>query len=71
MGRGGCQGMEQPRGGAGDFVNGSVERGFVGFGGMVEAGDFANELKGSSVDFFRGDRGIEVEEVFDISAHVR
>src|SRR5258707_15738255 len=38
------QGVQQARGGAGDVVDGSLEGGLVGFGGLVEAGDFPDEL---------------------------
>jgi hypothetical protein len=69
MRSGGLQRMEQARGGEGDLVNGRVEGGFVGFRGMVEAGDFADELEGSGADFVRGDRGIEVKKGFDVAAH--
>src|SRR5436190_933078 len=44
-----------------DFVNGSVERGFVAFGRLVEATDLADELKGRGSDFFLGDGWIEIE----------
>lgn len=36
----------------------------------MEAGDFADELQGSVADFVGSDRRIEVEQVFDIAAHV-
>ena len=52
-----------------DFVNGSVERGFVAFGRLVEATDLANELKGRGSDFVLGDGWIEIEQRLDISAH--
>jgi len=71
MRRRGLQGMEQARGGAGDLFNGGVESGFVSFRGMVEAGDFADELEGSGADFLRGDRWIEVKEGPDVAAHGR
>src|SRR5579859_1539660 len=69
MGCNGLQGMEQARGGAGDLVNGGIESSFVGFGGMVETGDFADELEGSGADFFGSDWGIEIKEGFDVAAH--
>src|SRR5207302_1967809 len=63
------QGMQQPRRGAGEFVNGRVESCFVGFRRMVEAGDFPHELQGSGAHFFRRDRRIEIEKRFDVAAH--
>lgn len=66
---GGFEGSEKAGGNAGDLVNGGVEGGFVGFGWMVHASDFADELKGSGADFFGSDRGIKIEERFDVAAH--
>jgi len=37
----------------------------------VEAGDFADELKGSVADFVRGHWRFKIEEGFDVSAHKR
>lgn len=70
MGRGGFKGGEQPGRNAGDFVNGGVESGFVGFGGMMHAGDFADELERSGADLFGRDWGIEVEKWSDVAAHL-
>lgn len=69
MRRGSFEPGEQARRNMGDGVNGGVEGGFVGFGGMVHAGDFADELEGSGADFVRRDRGIKIEERFDVTAH--
>lgn len=69
MGSGGFEPSEQARGNAGDVINGGVEGGFVGFGGMVHAGDFSDELEGSGADFVGCDRWIEVEKSFDVAAH--
>ena len=71
MRSGGFQGMEQAYGGVSDLVNGGVESGFVGFGRMVEAGDFPDELQGSGAHLFRRNRRIEIEKRFDVAAHRR
>src|SRR5437763_1414665 len=70
-GRGGFQGMEQARRGAGDVVNGGVERSFVGFRRVMEAGDFPHELQGSRANLLRRDRRIEIEKCSDVAAHRR
>ena len=70
MRRRGFEGMEEARRNAGDVINGGVESAFVGFGGMVHAGDFADELEGSGADFVGGDGGIEIEKWFDVAANV-
>jgi hypothetical protein len=53
----------------GDFVDGRLEGFFVRLGGLVEAGDFSDELERSRADFVIGDRRIEIEERSYISAH--
>lgn len=62
--------MKKAHGGGGDFFDGGVESGFVGFGGCVEAGDFADELKRGGADFVGSDWRVEVEKQFDVAAHV-
>ena len=61
--------MEEAEGDGGNFVDGGLEGGLVGFGGLVEAGDFADELERGVVNFFGSYGWIEVEERFDVSAH--
>jgi len=39
------------------------------FDGLLKTGDFSHELKRSRSNLFVGNGRIEVEEVFDISAH--
>ncbi len=61
--------MEKLGGSGGDFLNGGEESGFVGFGWLVEAGDFADELEGSGADLVGSDRRFEIEKRFDAAAH--
>lgn len=61
--------MEKFGGSGCDFLNGGEEGGFVGFGGLVEAGDFADELERSSADFVGSDRRFEIEKRFNAAAH--
>jgi hypothetical protein len=65
----GLERTEQTRGDTGDFVNRSQEWRFVRFGRFVEPTDFSHELKRSSANLRFSDRGIEIEERFDISTH--
>jgi hypothetical protein len=70
LGRGaGFEGPEEADGDGGDFVDGRLEGCFVRLGWLVEAGDFSDELERSRADFVIGDRRIEIEERFYISAH--
>lgn len=70
FGRGdGVQATEQVAGEVGDFFDGGVEGGFVGFRGIMEAGNFADELQGRGADFVVGDGRCEVKERFDVAAH--
>jgi hypothetical protein len=66
---GGFKRVEELEGGVGDLVDGGGEGGLVGFGGLVEASDFADELEGSGADLVGSDRRIEVIESFDVAAH--
>lgn len=61
--------MEEAAGDLGDVGNGLFECFFVGFGGLAEAGDLADELEGGGLDFVGGYGRIEVEEGSDVSAH--
>jgi hypothetical protein len=52
-------------------VDGMREGGLIGFGGMGEAAEFANELDGRSANLvLRGRRG-KVMERLDVAAHAR
>ena len=66
---GGFQRLQKAQGDIGDVIDGGEESGFVGSGWLVEASDFADELKRSRADLVFGDGGIEVEKGFDVSAH--
>ena len=48
---GGFERTEELQGNGGDLIDGVLESGFVGFGGLVKAGDFAHELERGSADF--------------------
>src|ERR1700691_899859 len=61
--------VEEAAGGCADFFDCGLEGGFVGLGGLVEAGDLADVLERGCANFFRGDGRFEVEEGFDVSAH--
>jgi hypothetical protein len=52
-----------------DLIDGGVEGGFVRLRGLVEAADLPDELQRGVADLLLGHRRIEVEEVFDVSAH--
>jgi len=66
---GGFKRAEKPIRNGSDFVDSFQKGCFVGLGGLVESADLSHELQRSSVDFFFGDRWIEVEKSFDVSAH--
>ncbi len=61
--------MEKTGADGGDFVDGCVEGGFVCLGGLVEAADLPDELQRGVANLQVGHGWIEVEEVFDVSAH--
>jgi hypothetical protein len=61
--------VEKPSGGFGNFINGSDERAFVRFRGLVKAANFPYELKGGVSNFFPGDGRVEIEKNFDVPAH--
>ncbi len=52
-----------------NFVDGCVEGFFVCFGRLVEAADLPDELQRGVANLYVGHGWIEVEEVFDVSAH--
>jgi len=60
---------EQTSRDVGDFIDGSLERVFVGLRRFVKAADFSDELERSSADLVGSDGWIEVEEGLDIPAH--
>jgi hypothetical protein len=64
------QRSQEASGDGGDIVDSGVEGGFIGLRWFGEAADFADELEGGGADFVLGDGRIEIEERFDISAHV-
>jgi len=66
---GGFERTEELQGNGGDLIDGVLESGFVGFGGLVKAGDFAHELERGSADFVGSDRRIKVVKGFDVAAH--
>ena len=57
----GIERMEEARGAGSDFIDRGEEAGFVGLGGLIKAGDLADELEGGGADLLIGYRGIEVE----------
>jgi hypothetical protein len=72
FGRSGCfHGIEKASGNSGYFVHGRQKCRFIRLGRLVKARDLPNELDRGGSDFFVGDRRVEVEQSFDISAHLR
>jgi hypothetical protein len=67
--RGGLERTHQPHRCRGDIVDGGEERFFVCFGWFVESGDLSHELQRRRANLVIGNRRIEVEQSFDISAH--
>ena len=61
--------MEESSADVRDLIDGCVEEGFVGFGGLVEAADLPDELQRRVANLLVGHGRIEVEEIFDVSAH--
>src|SRR3954465_14554552 len=61
--------MEKAPGCAGDFLDCRLERDFVCLRRLVESADFSHELQGRSANLVIGNRWVEVEKDFDISAH--
>jgi hypothetical protein len=66
---GGFQGAEETIRDGGYFLDGGQKQVLVGLGGFVEASDFSYELERGRSSLFLGDRGVEVEQGFDIPAH--
>jgi hypothetical protein len=52
-----------------DLIDCCVEGGFVCLGGLVEAADLPHELERGVANLLFGHGRIEVEEIFDVSAH--
>jgi len=63
--------VDQDSGSGLNLLDGKVELGLVGLGGLIEVAEFAHELKSGSLDLIFGSRGFEIEEGFDIAAHSR
>src|SRR3974390_838494 len=51
------------------FVNRGLKRSLIGFRRLVESGDLTDELQRSGADFILRDRGIKIEESFDVATH--
>ena len=52
-----------------DLIDCLVEKGFVSLRGLIEAADLPDELQGGVANLLVGHGRIEVEEIFDVSAH--
>jgi hypothetical protein len=65
----GIERTEELLGGLRDPFNGNKENCFVGFARLVEAGDFPDELQGSSANLVTRHGRFKVEKSFDISTH--
>jgi hypothetical protein len=63
------KGPEQLAGGGCDRLNGSLECGLVGFGGLPEAAHLAHELQRGLMDLSLAGGRFKVVEGFDIPAH--
>jgi hypothetical protein len=61
---------EKPPGDVGYFIDCGQERILVGLRWFVKASDFPHKLEGSGSNLFGGDGRIEVEQGFDIPAHL-
>src|SRR5437868_3063756 len=66
---GGFERVEEAGADGCDLVDGCVEGCLVCFGGLVEAADLPDELERRVANLIVGHGRIEVEEVFDVSAH--
>jgi hypothetical protein len=64
------EGMEQPARGCGNFIDSRQERCLISFRGFIEAADLPDKLKRSRPNLIVGNRRREIEEHFDVSAHV-
>ena len=65
----GIERTEELLGGLRDPFNGNKENCFVGFARLVEAGDFPDELQGSSANLVTRHGRFKVEKSLDISTH--
>ncbi len=65
----GFERAKEAMGCGGDFVDGEIEGGGVGFRWLVKAGDLADELKRSGANLVGSDGRIKVEKGFDAAAH--
>src|SRR5882672_12078770 len=68
--RGGHERLDQPTRRFGHLVDSAVERVFVQFGWLVETADLPHELQRRGAYFVVSGRGLEIEQGFDVSAHV-
>jgi hypothetical protein len=62
--------MQKIGGDMGYVVDGALEGLLVALGGLVKAADFSDELERSCSNLFAGNWRLEVEERFDIPAHL-
>jgi len=62
--------LEQPIRARGNFIDRSVERGFVRARWLVESGDLSHELERCIANFIGCDGRVEVEQVLYIAAHI-
>src|SRR5438105_2094273 len=60
---------QQATGGFRNFLDGTLERRFVGLRGLVEAGKLAHELQRRGMDFILTRRRIEINQRLDVAAH--
>src|SRR5437868_12456421 len=60
---------QKATGGFRDFLDGKLERGFVGLRGLVEAGKLAHELQRRSMDLILARRRVEIKQRLDVAAH--
>jgi hypothetical protein len=67
---GGFERTEKTGRDAGYFIHCGLERGLIRLRWFGESTDFSHELQRGSLNFLGSNRGIEVEERFDISAHL-
>jgi hypothetical protein len=61
--------MEETGADVGYLIDSCVEGDFIGLGRLGEAADLADELQRGVANLLVGHGRIEVEEVFDVSAH--
>src|SRR5258706_4522788 len=61
--------MEKPSRDHSDFIDGSLERGFIGLRRFVKSADLSHELQRRGANLVGIDGRTEIDEGFDISAH--